>query len=135
VHEKSGWKAAAGRIQELGLGPGEPVICPSPFIEARPPVWRPDYPLPGFLYAHLSVYPVRGKIYPFPFEASLEAEKYAARLSRETLAGSRRFVIYGGDHNVWYWREWFAARAELSGWRRRQLGPFRDVDVVLYERN
>ncbi|HTA71750.1 MAG TPA: glycosyltransferase family 39 protein [Bryobacteraceae bacterium] len=135
VHEQSGWKAAAGRIQELGLGPGEPVICPSPFIEARPPVWRPDYPLPGFLYAHLSVYPVRGKIYPFPFEASLEAEKYAARLSRETLAGSRRFVIYGGDHSVWYWREWFAVRAELSGWRRRQLGPFGDVDVVLYERN
>ncbi len=68
MHEKSGWKAAAGRIQELGLGPEEPVICPSPFIEARPPIWRPDYSLPGFLYAHLSVYPIQGKIYPFPYE-------------------------------------------------------------------
>lgn len=135
VHEKSGWKKAAGRIRELGLGPEEPVICPSPFIEARPPVWRPDYLLPGFLYAHLSVYSIRGKIYPFPFEASLEAEKYAAQLSRDTLARSKRFVIYGGDYNVWYWREWFAARTELSGWRPKRLGPFGDVDVVLFERD
>jgi len=135
VHEKSGWKAAAGRIQELGLGTEAPVICPSPFVEARPPAWRPDYPLPGFLYAHLSVYPIQGKIYPFPFETSPEAEKYAARLSRDTLAGSKRFVIYGGDHNVWYWREWFAARPELSGWRQKRLGPFGDVDVVLFEQD
>jgi len=135
MHEKSGWKVAAGRIQELGLGPEEPVICPSPFVEARAPVWQPDYSLPGFLYAHLSVYPIRGKIYPFPFEASLEAERYAAQLSRDTLARSHRFVIYGGDHNVWFWREWFAARRELSGWRERRLGPFGDADVVVFERD
>jgi hypothetical protein len=111
------------------------VICPSPFIEARPPVWRPDYSLPGFLYAHLSVYPIQGKIYPFPYEVSLEAQKYAAQLSRDTLSGSHRFVVYGGDHNVWFWREWFAARGELSGWRERRLGPFGDVDVVVFERH
>jgi len=135
MHERSGWKAAAARIQELGLGPEAPMICPSPFIEARPPVWQPDYSLPGFLYAHLSVYPIPGKIYPFPFEASLEAEKYAARLSRDILAGSKRFVIYGGDHNVWFWREWFAARPELAGWGQQQLGPFGDVDAVVFQRN
>lgn len=135
MHERSGWKAAAARIQELGLAPDAPVICPSPFIEARPPVWWPDYSLPGFLYAHLSVYPIPGKIYPFPFEASLEAEKYATGLSRDILAGSNRFVIYGGDHNVWFWHEWFAARPELAGWSEKQLGPFGDVDAFVFERN
>jgi hypothetical protein len=135
AHEKSGWKAAAASIQQLGLRPQAPIICPSPFVEARPPVWTPDYSLPGFLYAHLSVYPVQGKVYPFPFEDSLEAEKYAAQLSRDTLAGSQRFVIYGWDRHVWFWRDWFAARAELSGWRERQLGPFGDVDVVVFERD
>ena len=53
------------------------MICPSPFIEARPPAWRPDYPLPGFLYAHLAVYPISGKIYLFPFEDSPPAESQA----------------------------------------------------------
>ena len=32
-------------MNTLALGPATPVICPSPFIEARPPVWTPGYPL------------------------------------------------------------------------------------------
>jgi len=43
-----------------------PVICPSPFIEARPPVWTPGYPLASFLYAHLPVYPIQGKVLRLP---------------------------------------------------------------------
>ena len=73
-HHNSDWRGAARKIQALGLDPGTPVICPSPFIEAKPPVWRPDYPLPGFLYAHLPVYPVPGKVWLFPFEDSPEGE-------------------------------------------------------------
>jgi len=66
AHEHSDWRGAARKVDELALGPETPVICPSPFIEARPPVWRPDYAMPGFLYAHLPVYPVAGKTYLFP---------------------------------------------------------------------
>lgn len=133
-HHNSGWRAAALQLNELSLGRNLPVICPSPFIEAKPPVWRPDYPTSGFLYSYLEVYPVRGKVYPFPFEASPEAEQFAAALSRDTLAVSDHFAVYGGDRNVLWWRDWFAARPELAGWQSRRLGPFGDVDVVVFEK-
>jgi len=116
------------------LGPNTPVICPSPFIEAQSPVWRPDYPLPGFLYAHLPVYPVHGREYLFPFKDSPEADQYAVSLCHDVFPSAGRFAIYGGRGNVRFWREWFAQRPELDGWVNKRIGPFGDVDVVLFER-
>jgi hypothetical protein len=133
-HDNSNWREAAREIDALNLSASTPVIYPSPFIEARPPVWRPDYPLPGFLYCHLLVYPVAGKPYLFPFVRSPEAEQYAADLASKTLSTNSRFLIYGGDLNVFAWRDWFAARDEFAGWRTRRLGPFGDVEVVVFER-
>jgi hypothetical protein len=133
-HHNSDWRTAARRIDALALGPEMPVICPSPFVEAKPPAWRPDYPLPGFLYSHLPVYPFRGKPYLLPFQDSPEADRFAAKLSKETLSVSRRFAIYGGDVNVLFWRDWFAVRPELAGWESRRLGPFGDVEVVVFEK-
>ncbi len=130
THDNSGWRAAVEKIQALDLDAATPVICPSPFIEAQPPVWSPSYRLPGFLYAHLFAYPIPGKIYPFPFESSPETERYVAGLTKDVLAKSQRFVVYGGDANVRFWRNWFATRVELTGWNRRTLGPFGDVDAV-----
>jgi hypothetical protein len=132
VHEHSDWRGAARQVNALALGPATPVICPSPFIEARPPVWRPDYPLPGFLYSYLPVYPIAGKPILFPFVTSAEAETYAATLTRETLSASRRFLIYGGNGPATFWSKWFAARPELAGWThvRHAHG---DVDVVEFD--
>jgi hypothetical protein len=127
-HHNSDWRAAAGAVNQLEAAGEIPVICPSPFIEARPPAWRPDYPLPGFLYAHLAVYPISGKIYLFPFESSPQAESQAAALSR-----SRRFLIYGWGPQVDFWRAWFARRPEFAAWHQRRIGPFADVDVVVFE--
>jgi hypothetical protein len=76
---------------------------------------------------------VSGTIYPFPFEKSREAEKFASSLVRETLPKSTKFLIYGGAQNVSVWQTWFAARPELAGWRSRGLGPFGDVDAVVFE--
>jgi hypothetical protein len=132
AHEHSDWRGAARKIDELALGPDTPVICPSPFIEARPPVWRPDYHMPGFLYAQLPVYPIGGKAYLFPFETSPEAERYATDLTRMALAGSRRFLLYGGNGATRFWRKWFTARPELAGWRSVRL-PYGDVDVVEFD--
>jgi hypothetical protein len=97
-------------------------------------VWRPDYRLPGFLYAHLPVYRLTGKPYLLPFQPSLEAEAYAARLSESVLDKWDRFVIYGGDHNVLFWRDWFGAQPALRAWSSRRLGPFGDVEAVVFER-
>jgi len=132
-HHNSDWRAAAEAVNRIEASAATPLICPSPFIEARPPVWRPDYPLPGFLYAHLSVYPVNAKPYLFPFEDSATADSWAATLSQGALSASRRFLIYGWEPQVHFWSDWFAARPELAGWRRHRLGPFADVDVVLFE--
>ncbi len=133
-HHNSDWRAASRAIGALRISPETAVVYPSPFIEAKPPAWRPDYPLPGFLYAHIGVYPVGGKPYLLPFEKCPEGEAYAAELARKALQASRRFVVYGGDRNVRFWRDWFAARPELAGWRHVELGPFGDVDAVLFEK-
>jgi hypothetical protein len=132
-HDTSDWRTAAQSVNQWTLGSNTPVICPSPFIEARPPFWRPDYQVPGFLYAYLPVYRLAGKPYLFPFEHSFEAEHYAGELSSRTLAVSPRFLIYGGDRNVHFWRDWFAARPEFNTWPNRLLGPFGDVEVALFE--
>ncbi len=131
MHHNSNWRAAAAMMNDLPPGP---VICPSPFIEAKAPVWQPGYRLPGFLYSHLSVYPVRGDTYLFPFEIAPEAERFATTLAQNVLPASGHFVIYGGDHNVLLWRDWFARRQELAGWTNRRLGPFGDVEAVVFEK-
>jgi len=132
-HHNSDWRAAAIALNR-NVEPETSVICPSPFIEARPPVWRPDYPLSSFLYSHLMIYQLAAREVPFPFEASPEAEQYAAELSEQTLSKADRFAIYGGNKAVWFWRQWFGERPELSGWRVRRLGPFADVEVFVFER-
>lgn len=133
-HSNSNWRAATQAVNQWAPDASTPVLLPSPFIEARAPVWRPDYPLPGFLYAYLATYKISGKPYLLPFESSAEAQSYAAELAGGTLEHAQRFLIYGGDRNVWLWRKWFASRPELKGWESRLLGPFGDVEVALFER-
>jgi len=131
-HANSDWRGAARAVREVA-GPDTPVLCPSPFIEAIWPVWRPDYPLPGFLYAQLSVYSPGGHPYLLPYQPTPEAESYVKGLCRETLPRSGHFVIYGNDRNVMFWRDWIEKQPELSNWRARDLGAFGDVEAVVME--
>jgi hypothetical protein len=132
-HQNSNWRGAALALNAQELGENTPVICPSPFIEAKPPVWRPDYPTESFLYSQLLVYRVAGKEYPFPFEGSPEAQLEARKLTQEVLPAAGRFAIYGPDMSVRYWRDWFGAQPELAAWRRRRIGSFGDVDAIVFE--
>jgi mannosyltransferase len=134
AHHNSDWRQAASVLTAQSFGSDIPVISPSPFIEAKEPVWRPDYPPASFLYCDLLSYPIPGKIYPFPFNTSPHAEQYAARLTAETLSGAGRFVIYGDNPKVVFWQDWFAARPELAGWRSRKMGPYGDVSIVIFEK-
>jgi hypothetical protein len=134
VHHGSNWRLAARTIDQLdGDDPATPVLCPSPFIEARPPVWQPSYALPGFLYCHLPVYPFRGKPYLLPFDESPEATQYVESLADGTLASSGRFLIYGGSKSVRYWRDWFQRQPQFSTWHSEQLGAFGDVFLELFQ--
>lgn len=143
-HEKSGWREAAAEINRLEATANLPVICTSPFIEARWPDWRPDYPLPGFLYAHLAYYPIHGRIILFPFEdahyltpgpslaaAEPRAEIHAAQLLEGTLTARGGFLIYGGSSSIRFWQKWFAARPELKLWNNRR-DEFGDVFVARF---
>jgi hypothetical protein len=134
VHHNSDWRGAAHAIQELALGPNVPVISPSPFIEARPPVWNPHYALPAFLYSHLSAYPIPGRKYLFPYETSAQAEQFADNLAAGTLVVYGGFLIYGDGIHVKFWCDWFSERPELAGWHARAMGSFGDVGVVLFEK-
>lgn len=133
-HHNSDWRAAARAVNQLPLTAATPVICPSPFVEAKPPAWTPDYKMPGFLYAHLLAYPLRGNVALFPFASSPEAEDYAVALLQGAIPAAGRFVIYGGNGQAHFWRDWFEKRPELAGWTHRSLGPFLDVDVEVFER-
>jgi hypothetical protein len=133
-HHNSDWRAAAKAANGLALLPSTPVIFPSPFVEARSPVWTPDYEMPGFLYAPLLVYPVGGNAVLFPFVTSTEAEDYAKALLHGAIPASGRFVIYGANGGAHFWRDWFEKRPELAGWRQWSLGDFKDVDVIVFEK-
>lgn len=133
-HQHSDWRGAAAMVNREAPKPAIPVICTSPFIEAEGPNWNPKYPLPGFLYAHLDEYGLRGRILLFPFQRSHDSEIYAAGLLREALISPGRFLIYGGAGNVRDWKNWFAVRPELAGWTN-QLIRFGDVYVVMFTRS
>ncbi len=131
-HQSSDWRAASARLREWAAGEPVPVICPSPFVEARPPVWKPDYPRDGFLYSNLDVYPTAGRIYPFPFEFSPAAESFAHTLTGGTLAPEGRFALFGGDKAVRFWRRWFASQPALSRWNSTVLAWYGDVELVAF---
>jgi mannosyltransferase len=131
-HQTSRWREASEAVRRLSLDASTPVLYPSPFIEATGGPWPPDGQLPGFLFCHLEVYPVGGKPYLLPFKQSLEAEQYASQLATSTLAHASRFVIYGGDANAHRWQEFLSGSPALSGWRSKRLGPFADVDAVVF---
>jgi len=115
-----------------------PVIVPSPFVEARPPAWTPDYPLPGFLYAHLDGYPIPGKPFLFPFDSppdSPEGAQYAEALIRAgQLEAGGKWAIYGPERHVRDWRRWFSERPEFAEWHNT-LQEFGDVYVAEFRRN
>jgi hypothetical protein len=115
-HAFDNWRDGALEADLEALDPDTPVVTVSPFVEAQPPAWTPDYPLPGFLYAPLLPYPVHGKIYPFPFLVSPVAEQYADTLLRDTLLKQPRFIVYGGGRNALNWADWFSKRPELARW-------------------
>jgi len=132
-HHNSDWRGAALAVNALGLDASTPVLAISPFVEAKPPIWTPDYPLPGYLYCQLDVYPVNGKPYLLPYGDSPAGTQYAEMLARNTLPAAGKFLIHGPAADVARWREWFAGRPEFAGWSSRQLGPFLDVDVALFQ--
>ncbi len=131
-HHNSDWRGASLAVNALGLDPSTPVLVVSPFVEAKPPVWNPEYPLPGYLYCQLDVYPVNAKPYLLPYGDSPAGKQYAEMLAQNTLPTSGKFLIHGPAADVARWREWFAGRPEFAGWDIRQLGPFLDVDVTLF---
>jgi hypothetical protein len=132
AHHNSDWRAAAQAVRESALPAGFPV-CPSPFVEARPPVWRPDYPIDSFLYSNLLICPLSGKLYPFPYEISPDAERDARQLWNDTFSHGPGFAVFEIDRQVMPWREWFRARPETAAWRDRKLGGFGGVSVVVFE--
>ena len=132
-HQHSDWRGAAAMANREAPDSAIPVICTSPFVEGQTPNWRPDYPLPGFLYAQLPVYPIHGRIVLFPFERDGAAEQYATSLLAGPLPAAGRFLIYGGAGNVRDWKNWFAQRPELSGWTNT-LQKFGDVYLVTFRR-
>jgi hypothetical protein len=134
LHHNSNWRRVVQEINDLNLPPDTPVLAPSPFIEAQPPVWRPDYSLPSFFYSHVPVYPVRGSIIPLPFKISREAEEYAARLASGVLSQKPYFVIYGGDRNAWTWQWLMVQERELKDWQYFPLGHGNDVEAIVFVR-
>lgn len=129
-HENSGWREAAAEVNRFA-GSETPVLVPSPFVEARSPVWKPDYPLPGFLYAHLEGYPVSGRLFLLPYDRKGAADYLTEKLDQ--ISGGSKFAAYGQRPAVNQLREWLTARPELAGWRV-ETREFGDVFVAEFQR-
>ena len=132
-YHNSDWRGAAQAVNARVLTPETPVICTSPFVEGRWPVWHPDYPLPSFLYAPLAVYPIHGRVLTFPQESSPRVREYAASLLQNPLRASRRFFLYGTDASVEYWQRWFRASLDARAWTSRRIGPSGVVELVEFD--
>jgi len=130
----SHWREAALAVNDLVRKQEMPVVCPSPFVAAQPPVWTPGYALPGYLYSHLAVYPIQGSAILLPARLSPEGEQYARTAIRDRILPFGRFVIYSGIYGAYLWENWFRAQPELAGWSHRRVGSFGDVEVFLLER-
>jgi mannosyltransferase len=129
-HERDDWREAASLERSLARD-DTPVICTSPFIEAQPPVWTPDYSFPGFLYSHLQYYTITGKPIFFPFGWSPEEERYLASLLAAKLLSSGQFVMYGSGRSLQPLDRWLAGRRELEGWRKESK-KFDEISVTIY---
>jgi hypothetical protein len=132
-HSPDNWRDGAAQEHLAALEPDTPVIAVSPFIEAQPPAWSPDYHLPGFLYAPLFVYPLRGKVYPFPFTLSPNAEQYAAGLVGGILLKRPRFIVYGFGRNALAWALWLSKRPELAGWSYT-VARAESIETIVFDR-
>ncbi|MDE3197358.1 MAG: glycosyltransferase family 39 protein [Acidobacteriota bacterium] len=130
-HELSDWRTAAA-VERIAAGPATPVLCPSPFIEAKEPVWKPGYPIQSFLYSQLSYYPLRGNLRPFPFERSELSDLYSTKLLASELVPARRFLIYGSLGGADYVARYLGSRPELQGWSS-QVRAFGDVMIVEFD--
>jgi mannosyltransferase len=131
-HDISDWRTAAAAVNSFAATGSTAVVVPSPFLEARAPLWKPDYALPGFLYSHLERYPVRGKLYLFPYE-NKDGVAFAGELAHSGFNGATQFVIYGAASSVRFWQQWFDARPEFSGWTS-SMQLFGDVGVAVFRR-
>ena len=116
-HHPSDWRGAAMAVSRAADA-GTPVLCPSPFLEARAPAWYPGYPTESFLYSNVVAYPVRGAVVPLPFDAE------------PVPIPPGRFVLYGGGRNAAAWVEWIETR---TGRRGHTLGNFGDVLAVAFD--
>jgi hypothetical protein len=132
-HDGSDWRSAAIEENRLAKNAATPVLCMSPFIESAGRGWSPQYALPGFLYAHLSIYPILGVPYLLPIQTSPAAQQYAAQLTSGKLVEAGRFLLYGQSWQVKYWDRWFAQRAELAGWGSA-VEEYGDVAVGIFTR-
>ena len=132
LHEGEDWRAAAKAEYEMASD-ATPVLCPSPFIEGLPPAWTPDYRLPGFLYANLTYYPIRGQALLFPFVESPQSDTYLEQLLQSRLIPSGRFIVYWGAPTQYVF-DWLARQPELLPWHTR-VQTFGLNAVVLYSRD
>lgn len=132
-HTHDIWRDGARTERLLAKDADTPVVAVSPFIEAQAPMWKTDYFLPGFLYAPLFVYPLRGAMYPFPIAVSEEGTEYAAKLLRRTFVRRGRFVIFGSGRVPMRWAVWFAGQPELAGWSY-QVHRDDAIETVVFEK-
>ena len=116
-HERDDWREAAALERSVARD-DTPVICPSPFIEAQPPLWTPDYPFPSFLYSHLQYYTLKGRLLLFPFRSSPESDRYLASLIATNLVPAGQFELYGSGRALQPIEQWLEGRPEFAGWHR-----------------
>jgi hypothetical protein len=129
-HGGEGWREAA-KFESESATESTPVLCPSPFIEGLPPVWTPNYHLPGFLYANLAHYPLHGRALLLPFARTPESDLYLSTILNSELIPAGKFLIYGQPQQVNYVYAWLESQPELTVWHT-DVHQFESTFVIVY---
>jgi hypothetical protein len=133
-HHSNDWRGAARALNEANKDSSMPVLLHPGYVEQKQYDWLDDKKRIPYLSAPLEAYPVRGKTMLLPYDA--HAEQSLARLDAlaARMGGPARFALVARTVAEKPFRAWLDGRFRPLGYEARDLGPFGNVNVVLYER-
>jgi mannosyltransferase len=106
-----------------------PVLLRSGFVESKYADWVNGSPASNYLFAPLTIYPLKGKVIPLPYASDAAALQYLDQVvSTELLLKERFLLLTSGDSVYEYWLD---GSLWSRGWVMERLARFGDAHSTL----
>lgn len=130
---RSDWRAAAEAVNGVVERADVPVFVYTGFSESSEMDRILDDERSRPFLAPFTAYPIEGTTYPLPFSLTTQAEAYASRILADVAPDATQIVLITTELKETY-DVWLAERTSALGYRRREVGEFGDIRVVVFER-